>query len=337
MLTYIRFQNFRVLKDTRLPLSRVTIIAGANGSGKSTVLQALSLLSSNAQELGRFPSTKEYDGVVSVDAPSFQPPVEIQYYWDSAPPNNYIRLTWDKENRTHRGSEPGHGIPAELQAFTTGIRVFALEPSAIAAPVQVGTNVQLTSSGGGLAGVLDNLQDNTRERFDALNAELPSWIPEFDLVRFDQGPGVKSIKLRRKRDGLFIRAADLSEGTRFALTLLTLAHMPDPPSLVGLEHPDAGIHPRLLRRVQDSIYRLAFPESHDDRRQPTQVVATTHSPYFLELFKEHPEEIVFANKDENGVSFQRLSERPHIADILPEGPLGDLWYSGLLGGVPSQP
>jgi hypothetical protein len=96
-----------------------------------------------------------------------------------------------------------------------------------------------------------------------------------------------------------------------------------------------GIHPRLLRRVRDAIYRLAYPRE-SDRRDPVQVIATTHSPYFLDLFKDHPEEIVIAEKQEEGVKFQRLSDRADIDQILTDAPLGEVWYSGVLGGVPAE-
>jgi predicted ATPase len=119
--------------------------------------------------------------------------------------------------------------------------------------------------------------------------------------------------------------------------MITLAYLPNPPSIVGLEEPDHGMHPRLLRKVQDAIYRLAYPLEHGEHRQSTQVILTTHSPHFLDLFKDHPEEVIVANKNDIGVIFQRLSDRPRMDEILPEGPLGDLWYSGLLGGVPAEP
>ena len=33
--------------------------------------------------------------------------------------------------------------------------------------------------------------------------------------------------------------------------------------------------------------------------------------------------------------FQRLSDRPDIQDILADSPLGEIWFSGILGGVPT--
>jgi hypothetical protein len=68
-----------------------------------------------------------------------------------------------------------------------------------------------------------------------------------------------------------------------------------------------------------------------------QVIVTTHSPYFLDLFKDHPEEIVIAERVDSEARFERLSDRADIQDILADSPLGDVWYSGVLGGVPAKP
>jgi predicted ATPase len=118
--------------------------------------------------------------------------------------------------------------------------------------------------------------------------------------------------------------------------MLTLAYLPAPPTLVGLEEPDRGIHPRLLREVRDALYRLSYPDQFGESRPPVQVIATTQSPYFLDLFKEHPEEIVIAQKDDLQARFERLVDRPDIDEILADAPLGEVWYSGVLGGVPAK-
>jgi len=120
------------------------------------------------------------------------------------------------------------------------------------------------------------------------------------------------------------------------LAILTLAYLPDPPPIIGLEEPGRGIHPRLLRDVHDAMYRLAYPESVGERREPVQVVATTHSPYLLDLFRDHPEEIVIADKVEGNVRFTRLIDIPNYQDILADAALGEVWYSGALGGVPGD-
>ena len=66
-----------------------------------------------------------------------------------------------------------------------------------------------------------------------------------------------------------------------------------------------------------------------------QVIATTHNPYFLDLFREHPEEIVIAEKVGLDAKFSRLSDRTDLEEILGDAPLSEVWYSGVLGGVPA--
>jgi predicted ATPase len=123
----------------------------------------------------------------------------------------------------------------------------------------------------------------------------------------------------------------------YLLAVLVLAHDPAPPSVVCIEEIDRGIHPRMLRETRDALYRLSYPASAGLKRAPVQVVATTHSPYLLDLFREHPEEIVITQKQGNEARFERLGDRPDIRELLREGSLGDMWFSGILGGVPEEP
>ncbi len=44
MLTTIAIENYRSLRDLRLPLEQLNVITGANGTGKSSLYRALRLL-----------------------------------------------------------------------------------------------------------------------------------------------------------------------------------------------------------------------------------------------------------------------------------------------------
>ncbi|MGH9425302.1 MAG: AAA family ATPase, partial [Terriglobia bacterium] len=194
---------------------------------------------------------------------------------------------------------------------------------------------ELAGNGSNLAAVLDALTDSEPERFEALNQELARWLPEFDRILFETpNPGHKAFLLRTRVGHHRYRASDLSQGTLHALAFLTVAYLPSPPPIVCFEEPDRGIHPRLLHDIRDGMYRLAYPKDFGENRQPVQVIATTHSPYLLDLYKDHPEEIVIAHKDKEGVHFERLSEKPNVHEFLDGAPLGDVWLSGILGGVP---
>jgi predicted ATPase len=192
-------------------------------------------------------------------------------------------------------------------------------------------------SAANLAGILDLLKDTEPERWKGLNEELERWFPEFDQILFDRNDDGKYIVLRTKLGKHKIKAKDLSDGTRLALAYLTLAYLPNPPKIVAFEEPERGIHPRLLENIQEAMYRLAYPENYGEKREPIQVIATTHSPYLLDLYKDYPEEIVIASKNENGVHFERLIDQPYYEKVIQDAPLGEVWFTGVLGGVPVQP
>ena len=161
------------------------------------------------------------------------------------------------------------------------------------------------------------------------------WMPEFDRILFlTPSGGVRRFGLRRRSDGSLIHSSSLSAGTLLTIALLALTYVLNPPPIIGLEEPDRGIHPRLLREVQGALYRLAYPENFEIDRPAVQVVATTHSPYMLDLYRDHPEEIVIAQKEEGEATFERLSDREDFEKILSGAPLGQVWFSGVLGGVP---
>jgi predicted ATPase len=332
MIKSIHFQNFKVLRDATLPLGPFTLILGPNGSGKSTAMQALRFASE--------PQAYGFDeiaaaGLARESEPSVK--VSIEWFWEGG------EVTTVSERLFNRALGPvpedNGPFPDFVQKALASFRVFSFDAEALATPVQA-QRLELGANGSELAAVLNVLSGSEPERFQSLNKELQRWLPEFDQIVFDYpGRGMTEFFLRTRLGHHRYRASDLSHGTLFALAFLTLAYLPSPPAIVCFEEPDRGIHPRLLSEIRDGMYRLAFPESYGEKRAPVQVIATTHSPYLLDLYKEHPEEIVIAHKDEQGAHFDRLSDKSHITEILEGGgaPLGEIWFSGILGGVPSSP
>jgi predicted ATPase len=330
MITAIRFKNFKALRDTSVELGRYNLIVGPNGSGKSTLLTGVRLISN--------PEMFTRSQVSSVGSDLVMDTTEVEISWAGSDPGT----SWVKwyASRAHFNYE--HGGPESLVSDALSqirrAQVYGLNEEAIAAPVQLRPAIQLEANGAGLAGVLDRMRDESPEGFEELNAEVGRLLPEFDRILFETpSPGVRGFMLRTTEGQHKIRAADLSQGVLLALALLTLSYLPKPPSIIGLEEPDRGIHPRLYRDVQDALYRLSYPESFGIHRAPVQVIVTTHSPFMLDLHRDHPEEIIIAEKTDRGSEFHRLSDRPDLADLLEGVSLGEAWYSGILGGVPAVP
>ncbi|HYX42889.1 MAG TPA: AAA family ATPase, partial [Pyrinomonadaceae bacterium] len=70
MIRFVDFENFKGLRDARLPLSRFTLIVGANGSGKSSAMQAISMVNTPDQskfmEVANADLQRANSGIVTV-------------------------------------------------------------------------------------------------------------------------------------------------------------------------------------------------------------------------------------------------------------------------------
>ena len=342
MINHLRFKNFKILKDSTLPLGPLTLLIGPNGSGKSTIFQALEAIANPGQmhqfaELISASERSNHSATIEVSAElgSPFPGVTAEHYWSITSRSDIIHHA---NYATRGGVEIIDDVRAEIERALRRIRVYMFNPEAIIAPMPLRPDVELERSGSGLVVVLDQLRDSSPERFEALNAELGRWMPAFDKILFStMVSGARAISLRM-RDGKFpILAQHLSDGTRIALAILALSYLPTLPPVIFIEEPDRGIHPRMLRDVRDALYRMSHPEAFDEPRPPVQVIVTTHSPYLLDLFKDHPEEIVIANPKRDNVRFERLSDMKNYEEIVKGSELGEVWYSGVLGGVPCRP
>jgi len=330
LIVSVEYTNFGVLKDAVLPLGRFNVILGANGTGKSTALRGLYLL--------REPNLVNEVLFLEADSSArllvnFSEPLSDFVFgmdWVSGGLRGQGRFI---EGQWQNGG-PGWDVATK---FMQGISLYRLQPEQIAGVATVMAGAKLSTVGHNLVSVLDRIRDEFPERFEAINRALPEWVPEFDKILFDSpGQGQKRVMLRLRGTKRSIPAPYLSDGTLLALALLTIANAPETPSILLIEEPDRGVHPRLLRLIADLLHRIAFPEPIIEDREPIQVVITTHSPYLLDCFSDHPEEVLVAQREGEAATFKKLSDMPKLREILGDAMLGEAWFTGVLGGVPSR-
>ncbi len=336
VIASVTIRNFRALRNAGLSLQPFNLVIGPNGSGKTSLILALQRL----RALARLPlhgsGTEEARGRV-VGGPEIS--------WHFTPPFDgleaVMRCVSDTEcdflDVVSLPSGEGQGDWPKLRAALTGIRCYVLDHRALGSRSLSREGAELKSDGANLATVLAALQMHAPKAFEELRDELCRILPEYDDLQWVFAKdGTVELQLRLAGSGELIAADHLSQGTLYLLGLLALAYDPTPPPVVCIEEIDRGFHPRLLRDVRDVLYRLSYPEASGLKRAPAQVIATTHSPFMLDLFGEHPEEVVLAEKHGAEARFTRLSERKDLAEVLAEGGLGDMWYAGILGGVPQE-
>jgi predicted ATPase len=335
MISAVQFQNFKALRSAAVELGPFNLLVGPSGSGKTSLIQALLRL----RTLSGLP-------VVHAHELPGQLPMGPQIKFHFHPPFQNVRVTIGCKSDElvcnllvvdHAPGVAGEGEWAELRTRLQGIRAYLFDHYAMGVPAKSSEGAELNSNAGNLAAVLATRQRQAPESFAHLEEEFRRIMPEFaGLELRESGEGRVALLARLAQDNELLAAENLAQGTLYMLATLTLAHAPQPPSMVCLEEADRGAHPRMLREVRDALYRLSHPLESPPKRAPVQVVATTHSPYLLDLFKDHPEEVVLAHKHGNVASFSRLSEHADLVDLMKEAHLGDLWYSGILGSVPGE-
>jgi predicted ATPase len=330
VIASVAFQKFKALRNTSLRLAPFNLVIGPNGSGKTSLIESLLQL----RALSKLPPA---------DLPGASPPrtggPRIDFGF--LPPHEAIHVSMvcisDLRCDALIIEPPDPPDWSALKRKIGRIRAFRLDHYAMAEPSPRADGRELAPDGRNLAAVLADLRERSPGGFAHLTAEILRLTPEFSGIDFAVGPGeTVTLGLVLGDGGAVVAADGLSQGTLYLLAMLSLAFDPTPPAVVCIEEIDRGVHPRMLREIRDTLYRLSYPASFGLARAPVQVIATTHSPFLLDLFRDHPEEVVITHKRGAVGTFQRLADRADLAELMQEGSLGDMWFSGILGGVPGE-
>lgn len=178
MITEICFKNYKTLRDTCLALGPYNLVVGPNGSGKSTLLAGLQLVAEQRQyssEMRSIGAAKE-DGVA------------VQVDWGDPSSDESARVTCVVDSNGFYSVEYQdirHRLLPDAISRLRSARVYALDEEAISTPISLRPNMQMEMNGGGLAGVLDRMRDESPERFEELSQEVARLVPEFDRILFE--------------------------------------------------------------------------------------------------------------------------------------------------------
>jgi predicted ATPase len=178
-------------------------------------------------------------------------------------------------------TNPQLGTLYHLREFIAGWRfynAFNINNAKIRKSVPIEQSPVLHEDGGNLSAVLFYLMTEHPLLFDELKTHVRSAVPGFkDLtVKARGGPGEVIAFWRERGVDEALSLADLSDGTLRFLAWATLCLLPEPPSLVCIDEPDQGVHPRTLP-ILAGLFEKA------SRR--TQWLLATHASYFLVQFE----------------------------------------------------
>jgi predicted ATPase len=163
--------------------------------------------------------------------------------------------------------------------------------------------------------------------WDSLVEDARTVLPQLENIEFEEtGGSTDRLTVVLREHGLrrLTPLADASFGTVRLLGLLALLYDPAPPAFTCIEEIDHGLHPQALELV---VQRLREASEH------TQLIVATHSPALVNRLR--PEEFIVCDRDEFGASIIPALTVDEVKEIVEESgdqPLGELWFSGVLGG-----
>ncbi len=317
-VTHIELENFRSFRKASCRLSPFTLVVGANNSGKSNLLRAISEAPfANTGETARMELGKHH----------------------SAAGGETVRIELTYSDGGKAGARIGAGAPlvfGSAKRPSTRYPIYRIDPNAVSVSDAEG-ELSIGSDGGGIARVLERLRSGpraSRDLADRIERDVSRFVPEVEAIsvyapeHHKRGVQIEQRGIERAGQPFPVPLAEASEGTRLIVAIAMLANLDPLPEMLLLEDIDRALHPRLFEKLVDFLRGLT-------RNGRVQIIATCHNSYLGDEFFEEPGAVVVVEKEEGESVLSNLDDRLAEAGATgKEMPLGQLWFSGLVGGVP---
>jgi len=319
MIKHIHLKNYRSFVDAEVDLAPLTLVLGANGAGKTNFLRAF-------RDCGPFIDRKPQEGRVP---PSGD---ELPKHFNHILQPVSVKFTTDNGDTICNQFPPSH---LRNQTHSRSVMIFHLDPAKISQTEITVANPYILPDGSGTTRTLETLKNGDQEElFQAAHKALITYVPEILKLSFadvENQNGHKQMQVKERGIDTPVHANQLSDGTRIIIGLLAIIHQSTKPPVICLEDIDYGMHPRVFEQVITLMQRIA-------RDQHIQIIGTTHNPYLVDCFQKEPQAVVVVEKKDGASTLATLAQklgRIHWGvDAPADMPLGNLWFSGFLGGVP---
>lgn len=361
-LTIRGFKSIRQLDDLRL--TRLNVLIGANGVGKSNFVSYFRMLHELAEERLQVWVSKQggADRVLSYGVKeTSQLLTVIQFgnngYGAVLEPTVDDGFTFNQEKLYFNGPYYGKTIPdlgtghkesrlkdeiqggvsARIASFCysaiSSWKVFHFHDTSETAAVKrkgaVHDNEYLRPDAANLAAYLFRLQNESPEVYQQICKTVRLAVPFFDdfvLKPTQLSSGEEQINLQWRQTGSDypLWPSQLSDGSIRFICLVTALLQPNPPSTIIIDEPELGLHPYAITLL-GALLRSASKRM--------QVIASTQSVPLLNEFEL--DDLIVVEREDGGSTFKRL-EADQFESWLEDYSVGELWEKNILGGRPSK-
>ena len=359
MIETITVKNFKSITDMTLSLGNVNVFIGANGSGKSNILEAIAMVAAERS------AQIEANSMIQKGIRIAKPDLMISSFYGQ-PSNNTINVnisgtegerikyavtnltpediysTWNAPWST--GARRGNIKEAvkktdKLKEYLSKYLIYSLSINALRGLTSDSLQYPLGLNGEGLDVLLNNMPKEEIMQIKESAKDYISWIED---IFFDNEEIYKmqGYKLGRSKSNLYFRdkfmqkknnlfsAENANEGALELLFYLTLFISRKTPDFFAIDNIENGLNPRLCRFLMKKICELAV-------KNGKQVLITTHNPAILDglnLNDGSQRLYVVTRNDEGKTQAKRIQTKEQTGEQRMM--LSEMWMKGLIGGVP---
>ena len=359
MIETITVKNFKSITDMTLSLGNVNVFIGANGSGKSNILEAIAMVAAERS------AQIEVNSMIQKGIRIAKPDLMISSFYGQ-PSNSTINVnisgtegerikyavtnlapediysTWNAPWST--GARRGNIKEAvektdKLREYLSKYLIYSLSINALRGLTSDSLQYPLGLNGEGLDVLLNNIPKEEIMQIKESAKDYISWIEDifFDSEEIYKMQGYKlgrsksnlyfRDKFMQKKNNLF-SAENANEGALELLFYLTLFISRTTPDFFAIDNIENGLNPRLCRFLMKKICELAV-------KNGKQVLITTHNPAILDglnLNDGSQRLYVVTRNDEGKTQAKRIQTKEQTGEQRMM--LSEMWMKGLIGGVP---
>jgi predicted ATPase len=336
VLESFHIRNFKSFFDATLNLRSLTVLIGANASGKTNLIEAMQLFTWMAE--GR-----SLAQLLSAIRLSLRGSLS-HLTWDEADPTIVFgcrvatRLTPEDHleielslrlDSTSRPRVVGEHL-VDASSITSSLQNF-LVVKPVAHAMRGYSHMMdrtMRADGANVSSVLHQLceQGHKSAVLDFVRALPEQDIIDVKFVHTELDHVMVQIQERIGPKLCWSEAAVLSNGTLRALAIAGAVLSVEPGSTLVIEDVDNGVHPSRIGRILDLIRREA-------ERRELRVLITTHNPALLDAIPDQELAHVVAcyrDPDRGDSRFIELGDMDRFPDLVARGSLGEVVTKGLL-------
>jgi len=323
MIHKAKYENFKGLRSVEATFdSRLTVIVGPNGSGKTSVLQGVESV------ISIWANPNDAGGLAKLKTVGATNNLMVQLLGESGEGFGIQDCGHPVENAKDRFLRIKSNKSVVQEKRPSGVTPFGpvLRPHYRAAEIARPSITQATPppvglEGSGLPSLIGYFKLRDDELFDRVEEHFCRVIPNVTKLRVDRSPSGPAAGEALLFDTTFatkVPADQMSDGTLYILALIVAILGPHRPKTLLIDDLDLRLHPKAQYELVTLLkkFLIEFPD--------LQIIATSHSPYILDKLESNEVRVTGLGED-GSVTVARLDEHPSFEKWKNSMSPGEFW------------